>query len=89
MPKKNRLQLDFSLPTAEERQTFLTKYLDSLTFTPTSSELELMADYVLWGDKNSDEAIELETYWKKKEKSSRRNKNTSLLFFIKESQEER
>ena len=68
MPKKNRLQLDFSLPTAEERQTFLTKYLETLTFTPTSSELELMADYVLWGDKNSGEAIELETYWKKKGK---------------------
>ena len=70
MPKKNRLQLDFSLPTAEERQVFLTKYLDSLAFTPTSSELELMADYVLWGDKSAPEgeAIELETYWKKKEK---------------------
>ena len=68
MPKKNRLQLDFSLPTAEERQTFLTKYLETLTFTPTSSELELMANYVLWGDKNSDEAVELETYWKKKGK---------------------
>ena len=70
MPKRNRLQLDFSLPTAEERQVFLTKYLDSLAFTPTSSELELMADYVLWGDKNApqSEAIELETYWKKKEK---------------------
>ena len=70
MPKRNRLQLDFSLPTAEERQVFLTKYLDSLAFTPTSSELELMADYVLWGDKSApqSEAIELETYWKKKEK---------------------
>lgn len=70
MPKRNRLQLDFSLSSAEERQVFLTKYLETLAFTPTSSELELMADYVLWGDKNSDEAIELETYWKKKEKKS-------------------
>lgn len=68
MPKRNRLQLDFSLSSAEERQVFLTKYLDSLTFTPTSSELELMADYVLWGDKDSGETIELETFWKKKEK---------------------
>ncbi len=68
MPKRNRLQLDFSLSSAEERQVFLTKYLGSLTFTPTSSELELMADYVLWGDKDSGEAIELETFWKKKEK---------------------
>nr|DAI81437.1 MAG TPA: zinc-ribbon domain protein [Caudoviricetes sp.] len=70
MPKRNRLQLDFSLPTAEERQVFLTEYLEALPFTPTSSELELMADYVLWGDKNAPqgEAIELETYWKKKEK---------------------
>lgn len=68
MPKRNRLQLDFSLSSAEERQVFLTKYLETLAFTPTSSELELMADYVLWGDKNSDETIELETFWKKKEK---------------------
>lgn len=70
MPKRNRLQLDFSLPTAEERQVFLTEYLEALPFVPTSSELELMADYVLWGDKSTPEGkeVELETYWKKKGK---------------------
>lgn len=68
MPKKNRLQLDFSLSSAEERRSFLTGYLESLPFTPTSSELELMANYVLWGDKDSDDAIELETFWKKRGK---------------------
>lgn len=70
MPKRNRLQLDFSLPAAKERQAFLTEYLEALPFTPTSSELELMADYVLWGDKSTPEGkeVELETYWKKKGK---------------------
>lgn len=48
----NRLKLDFSLNTSEERNNFLTTYLASDQFTtkpPTDDELEMMANYVLWG----------------------------------------
>jgi hypothetical protein len=48
----NRLKLDFSLNTSEERNNFLTTYLTSDQFTtkpPTDDELEMMANYVLWG----------------------------------------
>ena len=53
---QNRLKLDFSLETAEERKNFLSTYLvqfDNLTQT----ELATLADYLLWGKDESGEAI--------------------------------
>ena len=52
MAQKNRLKLDFSLVTAEERKDFLEKYLQSEMFQqrePDEDELCTMADYLLWG----------------------------------------
>ena len=48
MPK-NRLRLDFSLQTTEERLNFLESYLPTLTFTPDEHETETLSDYILWG----------------------------------------
>lgn len=45
----NRLKLDFSLNSTVERTNFLNKYIATLKFTPNESELETMANYVLWG----------------------------------------
>ena len=48
----NRLQLDFSLNTNEERVAFLEQYLRQPQFVtrpPTDDELETMGNYVLWG----------------------------------------
>ena len=63
---KNRLSLDFSLKTSEERSQFLSQYLKTLV-SPTKEELETCANYVLWG-KDSDgknlvqkKEIEIET----------------------------
>ena len=52
MAKTNRLHLDFSLSTTDERKAFLEEYLASDTFTkypPDEDELATMADYLLWG----------------------------------------
>ena len=52
MAKTNRLKLDFTLSTADERKAFLEQYLTSDTFTtypPDEEELSTMADYLLWG----------------------------------------
>ena len=71
----NRLKLDFSLQTAEERNQFLQTYLvqfDDLT----EKELETIANYLLWGKTESGEAlgsgIEIKTRngtWDKKDNS--------------------
>ena len=45
----NRLKLDFSLNTTIERTNFLNKYISTLKFTPNETELETMANYILWG----------------------------------------
>lgn len=48
----NRLKLNFSLSTQQERKEFLDKYLASDVFAqkgPTEEELSTMADYLLWG----------------------------------------
>ena len=48
----NRLRLDFSLSTNSERREFLENYLAQDQFTsrpPTEDELEMMANYLLWG----------------------------------------
>lgn len=71
----NRLKLDFSLQTAEERNQFLKDYLvqfDNLN----ERELETIANYLLWGKTSTGEAlgagIDIKTRngtWDKKEKS--------------------
>lgn len=48
----NRLNLDFSLTTNEDRVAFLEEYLQRPEFIkrpPTSEELETMSNYLLWG----------------------------------------
>ena len=55
----NRLHLDFSLTTDEERVAFLNEYLQRPEFIkkpPTADELETMGNYVLWG-KNPDTGL--------------------------------
>ena len=52
----NRLHLDFSLVTTEERNTFIHQYLAKepfITRPPTEEELETIGNYLLWG-KNKD-----------------------------------
>ena len=46
---KNRLRLDFTLQTAEERLKFVESYLPTLQFEPNEHELETLSDYLLWG----------------------------------------
>ena len=53
---KTRLRLDFSLPTAVERQEFINNYIKLPEFkeTPlTEDELEMIGNYLLWGKDNS------------------------------------
>lgn len=52
MAKSQRLRLNFKLTTNEERAAFLEEYLqrpEFITIPPTDEELELMANYLLWG----------------------------------------
>ena len=64
----NRLKLDFSLETDSERIQFINTYLTP-DFNPTNSELEKIADYLLWGknteglSSNKTSNIELKTAW--------------------------
>jgi hypothetical protein len=46
---KNRLQLNWELPTAKERIEFLSQYIEGLPFEPSPAELDTCAAYVLWG----------------------------------------
>lgn len=52
MPQ-NRLRLDFSLNSTQERLAFLDEYLPTLKFSPNQHELDTLSDYILWG-KNKD-----------------------------------
>lgn len=69
MPLQNRLKLNWDITDREERVTFASQYIDSLTFTLNTYEVETLANYILWG-KNSDglngrqEGHELETRYK-------------------------
>ena len=50
--KKNRLNLDFSLETAQQRKAFIDEYLEAPYFKKnplTNDELEMCANYILWG----------------------------------------
>lgn len=63
----NRLNLNWTLSTAEERAAFIEEYVKSDIFTkrpPTEEELETMANYLLWGQDedglNSDQRKEIQ-----------------------------
>lgn len=67
----NRLKLDFSLSSVDERLNFLNTYLQNISFQPTAAESETIADYILWGKGaiQEDCPIELESKhgtWDKK-----------------------
>lgn len=82
--KKNRLKLNFSLETSEERSAFLSTYLEEnvelFEKSPlTEEELETMGNYVLWGkNKNGknlvqEKLVEIKTksgIWDRKEEES-------------------
>ncbi len=62
----NRLKLDFTILDSVERKKFLDEYLQRIKFTPNEEELELMANYILWGrDPNLDDSANPKTYEKK------------------------
>lgn len=69
MPLQNRLKLNWDITDRGERVTFASNYLESLTFTLNTYEVETLANYILWG-KNSEglngrqEGLELETRYK-------------------------
>ena len=64
----NRLKLDFSLETAEERKNFIDTYIVQFPDL-TNSEAETIANYLLWGKTNEGVALgadtELNSKWKK------------------------
>ena len=68
-----RLKLDFSLETVQDRLDFINTYTQELTFDPNVSELEQLADYLLWGKGADGEAIGkgtgLKTRWSKPDES--------------------
>jgi hypothetical protein len=52
----NRLRLDFTIPTLEERIKFINKYVEGEEFKKkplTSEELEMCGNYLLWGKDSS------------------------------------
>lgn len=65
---KNRLKLDFTLETAEERNKFIQEYIGTLDGL-TAQEAETIANYLLWGKTTSGKPlgvdVELETKWTK------------------------
>ena len=66
----NRLKLDFSLETAEERKNFIDTYIVQFTDL-TNAEAETIANYLLWGKVKGGNAlgadVELDTKWSKKD----------------------
>ena len=45
----NRLRLNWTLDTSEERAQFIQQYITQLSFSPNEEELEMMGNYTLWG----------------------------------------
>ena len=68
----NRLKLDFSLETAEERKNFIDTYIVQFPDL-TNSEAETIADYLLWGKTEEGVALGADTNLK-----SRWNKNDDV-----------
>lgn len=57
---KNRLNLDFSLITIEDRTNFVKNYLETPQFKklpPTKEELETISNYILWGKENDGKSL--------------------------------
>lgn len=48
----NRLKLDFSIDSIEDRRAFIESYLPNFS-NPTEDELEMMANYILWGKQSN------------------------------------
>lgn len=69
---KSRLNLDFSITTAEGRNRFIEDYLAKIDFTPNREELGKIGDYLIWGTDNNGQNfddVELPSKkgtWKKK-----------------------
>lgn len=60
---KNRLKLDWSLSTSDERTNFINQYIQSEVFEskpPTEQELDTMGNYILWGKNEEGKNIEQE-----------------------------
>lgn len=56
MPTQNRLNLDFNINFTQDRNEYVKTYLTQPQFQskpPTNSELETMANYILWGKQES------------------------------------
>ena len=49
---QNRLNLNWKLSLRDERAQFIQDYINSIPFTPTDEELEMMGNYILWGKLN-------------------------------------
>lgn len=56
---KNRLDLNFNIESAQDRQDFINEYLAGIRFTPSQEELETMANYVLYGRKSPSDHFNL------------------------------
>ena len=80
--KNQSIQLDFTLVSAEERRAYIDQLLSQLNsqnYSPTTSELELFSNYILYGKEADGKSpvekkdIEIETryktYQRKKDKS--------------------
>lgn len=46
---KNRLDLNFQLESAVDRNQYVQEYLGKIKFEPTETELETISNYILWG----------------------------------------
>lgn len=46
---KNRLDLNFQLESAVDRNQYVEEYLSKIKFEPTEAELETISNYILWG----------------------------------------
>ena len=68
----NRLKLDFTLESAQERSDFINTYITTLD-NVSASEANTIANYLLWGKDNNGVAVgvdlDLETKWSREENS--------------------
>ena len=46
---RNRLNLNFQLESAVDRNEYVNEYLQKIDFIPTADELETISNYILWG----------------------------------------
>ena len=54
----NRLRLNWTLDTSEERAQFIQEYISKIPFLPNDEELEMMGNYILWGRDDDGQNIE-------------------------------